>query len=105
MTLELDQKARDFLIDKGYNPDYGARPLRRAISAHIEDPLAESLLAGEFKSGHKILVTRKDDAPNLYFEATPMPKDEVEGDGDKGNGGSKPSPDSPSKQPAKTGKA
>ena len=38
MELTLDTKAKDFLIEKGYNPDFGARPLRRAISAHIEDP-------------------------------------------------------------------
>ena len=40
MELVLDENAKDFLIEKGYNPDFGARPLRRAISTHIEDPLA-----------------------------------------------------------------
>jgi len=59
MNLELDQKAKDFLIDKGYNPDYGARPLRRAIGQYIEDPLSEMLLTGDFKPPCKILVTRK----------------------------------------------
>jgi len=73
MMLELDDKAKDFLIDKGYNPDFGARPLRRAISSYIEDPLAESLLGGEFGPGMKILVTRKDDAENLYFTSEAMP--------------------------------
>ena len=42
MDLELDAKAKDFLIEKGYNPDFGARPLRRAISSYVEDPLASS---------------------------------------------------------------
>src|SRR5690606_7041876 len=46
-VLELDQKAKDFLIEKGYNPDFGARPLRRAIGQYIEDPLSEKLLAGD----------------------------------------------------------
>ena len=74
MELELDQKAKDFIIDKGYNPDFGARPLRRAIAQHIEDPLAESLLSGDFGDGHLIRVTRKDEAENLYFEAEDIPK-------------------------------
>ncbi|MCA9280931.1 MAG: ATP-dependent Clp protease ATP-binding subunit [Phycisphaerales bacterium] len=57
--LELDQPAKDFLIDKGYNPDFGARPLRRAISTYIEDPLSEAMLSGEFQGKNKIIVTRK----------------------------------------------
>jgi ATP-dependent Clp protease ATP-binding subunit ClpC len=69
MKLELDQAAKDFLIDKGYNPDFGARPLRRAISQSIEDPLAEALLSGDFGPGDLIIVTRKPEAENLYFES------------------------------------
>ena len=75
MELELDQKAKDFIIEKGYNPDFGARPLRRALSQYIEDPLAESLLSGDFGEGHRIMVTRKDEAEHLYFESTDIPKD------------------------------
>jgi ATP-dependent Clp protease ATP-binding subunit ClpC len=89
VKLELDQVAKDFLIEKGYNPDFGARPLRRAISTHIEDPLAESLLGGEFKANEMILVTRKEDAENLFFTSEPLPKDEEEDrDGDDDRGGS-----------------
>ncbi len=79
MQLDLDQPAKDFLIDKGYNPDFGARPLRRAIGTFIEDPLAEALLSGEFKSGIRILVTRKEAAENLYFESEPLPPGELPG--------------------------
>jgi len=86
LQLELDDKAKDFLIDKGFNPDFGARPLRRAISTYIEDPLAEALLAGEFESGQKITVTRKDEAQNLYFASQPLPKDDS-GGGSAGGGG------------------
>ena len=100
MILELDRKAKDFLIDKGFNPDFGARPLRRAISTHVEDQLAESLLGGEFKSGDKILVTRKEDADNLYFESQPLPKDQ--GDDEGGEAKSQPKPDKPTQEPAKT---
>jgi ATP-dependent Clp protease ATP-binding subunit ClpC len=60
--LELDDAARDFLIEKGFNPDYGARPLRRAISTHLEDPLSEALLGGQFEGKNTITVTRKEDA-------------------------------------------
>ncbi len=91
IELELDHKAKDFLIDKGFNPDFGARPLRRAIGTYIEDPLAEALLGGEFKSGSKVMVTHKDDAENLFFESQPLP------DGES----TEPSPP-PTEQPATT---
>ncbi|MBX3359652.1 MAG: ATP-dependent Clp protease ATP-binding subunit [Phycisphaeraceae bacterium] len=64
VVLELDQKAKDFLIDKGYNPDFGARPLRRAIGTYLEDPLSEMLLQGDFKPPCKVKVTKKDDEPD-----------------------------------------
>ena len=74
--LRLDQSAKDFLIDKGYNPDFGARPLRRAISQHMEDPLSESMLSGEFQGTNVITVTAKgegDDA-TLGFELSYDPE-------------------------------
>jgi ATP-dependent Clp protease ATP-binding subunit ClpC len=73
MDLQLDQPSKDFLIDKGYNPDFGARPLRRAIAQFIEDPLAESLLSGEFTEGQRVNVTRKGEDDHLYFESEDMP--------------------------------
>ena len=69
----------------------------------IEDQLAESLLGGEFKSGDKILVTRKEDADNLYFESQPLPKDEGDGGDDEGGEAKpQPKPDKPTQEPAKT---
>ena len=91
MTLELDAAAKDFLIDKGYNPDFGARPLRRALSSYIEDPLAENLLSGEFIEGDHISVTRNEDQDHLSFEATRSGGDDDSGD-DPSDGDS-PSPD------------
>jgi ATP-dependent Clp protease ATP-binding subunit ClpC len=82
IALELDQKAKDFLIDKGYNPDFGARPLRRALGTHIEDPLSEMLLAGEIAPDSLVKVTRKDEAEHLFFEPVARPKPEPQ-DGDK----------------------
>ena len=57
-TLELDQTAKDFLIEKGYNPDFGARPLRRAIEHFVEDPLSEAILRGEIREGQSARVIR-----------------------------------------------
>jgi ATP-dependent Clp protease ATP-binding subunit ClpB len=56
LHLELTDKARDFLADAGYDPVYGARPLRRAIQHYLQDKLAPMLLEGKFKEGDTILV-------------------------------------------------
>ena len=55
LELVLTDEAKDYLIDKGYNPDYGARPLRRAIENLIEDPLSEEILRGAFKGKDTIV--------------------------------------------------
>jgi ATP-dependent Clp protease ATP-binding subunit ClpC len=70
ITMELDQSAKDFLIEKGYNPDFGARPLRRALGSYIEDPLAESLLSGEYGDGHHVKVSHKKDDDHLFFSSS-----------------------------------
>ena len=57
LELELTDEAKEFLIEKGYNPDFGARPLRRAIEQHIEDPISEEILRGSYKSKTKIIVS------------------------------------------------
>ena len=57
--LKLSQEAKDFLADKGYDPAYGARPLKRAIQTYLEDVLAEKLLSTASKSGHDLLVVDK----------------------------------------------
>jgi ATP-dependent Clp protease ATP-binding subunit ClpC len=67
IRLELTTEARDFLIDKGYNPDFGARPLRRAIEQHVEDQLSESILRGDFKGIDLVKITR--DGDKLKFES------------------------------------
>ncbi|MGA1393564.1 MAG: AAA family ATPase, partial [Phycisphaerales bacterium] len=87
MKLELDQAAKDFLIDKGYNPDFGARPLRRALGTYIEDPLAENLLSGSFGAGQTVAVTRREGEEHLRFEARETPAAESDGEGGNGDGG------------------
>ncbi len=66
LHLELDPAAKEFLIDKGYNPEFGARPLRRAIENYIEDPLSESMLRGEFK-GKSVIKIDVQDEEHLKF--------------------------------------
>ena len=56
LKLEVTDQAKEFLIDKGYNPEFGARPLRRAIEHYIEDPISESVLSGEFKGKNLIKI-------------------------------------------------
>jgi len=57
LTLQLDEKAKDFLVERGFDPQYGARPMRRAVERYLEDPLAEELLRGHLHEGEPILVT------------------------------------------------
>jgi ATP-dependent Clp protease ATP-binding subunit ClpC len=61
LHLKLDDKATDFLVDKGYDPQYGARPMRRAVERFFEDPLAEEILKGNLHEGDLILVTTEGD--------------------------------------------
>src|SRR6476659_2256148 len=58
--IELQQSAKEFLIDKGYDPQYGARPMRRAVERFLEDPLAEELLRGNVKPGDRVDVVAGD---------------------------------------------
>jgi ATP-dependent Clp protease ATP-binding subunit ClpB len=67
ITIELSPEARDWLADKGYEPAYGARPLKRVIQKSLQDPLAEKILAGDIKDGDKVRVGVSGDA--LSFDS------------------------------------
>ena len=67
LRLELTEDAVTHLIKEGYNPDFGARPLRRAIERCIEDPMSEKILQGEFEDKNAVYVTKTEDG--LAFEA------------------------------------
>ncbi|HET7224980.1 MAG TPA: ATP-dependent Clp protease ATP-binding subunit [Candidatus Eisenbacteria bacterium] len=71
ITLELTPEATELLIDRGFDPSLGARPLKRAIQRLLEDPFAETILRGHFPPGSRIQVVRKDD--QLEFAAAPAP--------------------------------
>jgi ATP-dependent Clp protease ATP-binding subunit ClpB len=57
IVLTLDAKAREWLADKGYDPAYGARPLKRVIQKHVQDPLAELILSGKVKDGETVAIS------------------------------------------------
>ncbi|GBD96369.1 MAG TPA: ATP-dependent Clp protease ATP-binding subunit [Nitrospirae bacterium] len=63
LAIELSDEVIDWLIEKNYQPSYGARPMRRAIQRHIEDPLSEEILKGRFKDMKKINVVLEEDEP------------------------------------------
>ena len=65
LTLELSDRAVDLLVEVGYDPTYGARPLKRAIQRLVQDPLAKEILSGRFKPGDTIYVDREGE--NLVF--------------------------------------
>jgi ATP-dependent Clp protease ATP-binding subunit ClpC len=65
LHLALDEKAKEFLVEKGYDPELGARPMRRAVERFLEDPLAEEILKGSLHEVEPIQVTR--DGDKLVF--------------------------------------
>ena len=76
IELIVTDEAKEFLIDKGYNPDFGARPLRRSIQQYVEDSLAEEILQGNFPKGSVIRMEVADD--EILFHKIPKdtPKQE-----------------------------
>lgn len=67
INLDVTQAAKDFLINQGYDEKYGARPLRRSVEQHLEDPLAEELLRDAIKAGDPIRVDVDEDGKKLSF--------------------------------------
>jgi ATP-dependent Clp protease ATP-binding subunit ClpC len=61
MQILLDDKARTFLVEKGFDPVYGARPMRRAVERYLEDPLAEEILRGHLHQNEPIQVSAEAD--------------------------------------------
>ena len=88
VAIELTQAAKELLVEKGYDPAMGARPLRRAIQRFIEDPLADFVLMSELEPGSTILVDRKEetDDVDLSIIAGPEPREKVAVPADGGAG-------------------
>ena len=68
ISVKMQDKAKDFLIEDGYDPEYGARPMRRSVEKHLEDPLAEHLLRGDVKEGDSIVVSVDKKQKKLKFK-------------------------------------
>ena len=68
LTLRLTDPASDFLVKNGYDENFGARPLKRAIQRYIEDPLSEKILLGEFSKGDEIEVDLAPGGEKLEFK-------------------------------------
>lgn len=68
MTIEISDAAKDFLTEAGYEPEFGARPLRRAISAYIQDPLSVEILEGKFEPGDHVIVDVAEGGEALSFK-------------------------------------
>ena len=67
LNVELTPSARKWLAEMGFDPAFGARPLRRALQKHVESPLSVKLLAGQFSPGDKILVEVDEESNQLVF--------------------------------------
>src|SRR5581483_5663984 len=79
VTIELTDEAKDMLVEKGYDPAMGARPLRRAIQRLIEDPLADYVLGRSLEPGSTIVVARKNEEEVEISVVPPVPPAEPAG--------------------------
>jgi ATP-dependent Clp protease ATP-binding subunit ClpC len=81
ISIELTKQAKEYLAEKGYDPAFGARPLRRALQRYIEDPVAEEILKGKYPEGSTIKVRVSKKTGELKFSSIPPP---AKTDGDVG---------------------
>ena len=79
IDLVLEQSARDLIVTEGYDPDYGARPMRRAVEQLLEDPLAEAILSGAVKEDQHVTAKVKKDAKEVSFKAKARKKQKKAG--------------------------
>jgi ATP-dependent Clp protease ATP-binding subunit ClpA len=77
LKIELTETARGWLADEGYDPQFGARPVRRTLERHVENPLSKRLLAGEFTEGDTVVVdvTKNDEGNSepVFKKRSPDP--------------------------------
>jgi ATP-dependent Clp protease ATP-binding subunit ClpB len=77
ITLELTEAAREAVADAGYDPVYGARPLKRALQRMVQDPLATRLLRGEFKAGDHVVVDESKDGAISFAKGEPPAPEKI----------------------------
>lgn len=79
IDLVLESSARDLIVTEGYDPDYGARPMRRAVEQLLEDPLAEAILSGEVKGDQHVTAKVKKDSKEISFKTKARKKQKKAG--------------------------
>jgi len=72
--MKFSEEAKKFIVKAGYDPAYGARPLRRAVQQHVEDPLSEEVLRGNIPDGSTVHVEPDADGEKLRFVVKKAPK-------------------------------
>ncbi len=99
-VIKLTDAAKDFIAEKGWDPSFGARPLKRAIQKHLEDPLAEEIIRTQIKPGDTIKVDYKKDAEEVFIKIVPAKgsKSGQKGTEGKGKKEKKPVDDSENKK-------
>jgi len=98
LNVEFDESAKEFLTDKGFDPKYGARPLRRALQKYVEDPLAEALLNKNLGEGDTVVLTHVDGEEELEFEiehGEPVSEEETKASDDASDESEEPSAEAP----------
>jgi ATP-dependent Clp protease ATP-binding subunit ClpC len=78
IALTLNQDAREYLVEKGWDPNFGARPLKRALQKYLEDPMSEEILKGEYTGNFHVEVSRHPDEDRLKFEIKKLSTEEME---------------------------
>jgi ATP-dependent Clp protease ATP-binding subunit ClpC len=80
LNVELSEQAREWLANEGFDPAFGARPLKRALQKNVESPLSVSLLSGEFQEGTTILVEVDEEQNELVFrqDGEAIPAEELD---------------------------
>ena len=78
ISVEITDKFKEKVINSGFNPSYGARPLRRAVQSLIEDVLAEEVLSARIVSGDSIVIDAKDDGTSVVLKNDSLSENKVE---------------------------
>jgi ATP-dependent Clp protease ATP-binding subunit ClpC len=77
ISFRLTDEAKEFLTDKGFKPEYGARPLKRALQKYLEDPLAEEILRGQYAGDVELVINVAGEELSFNFEAKDNKKKQV----------------------------
>ena len=79
LGLRISDEAKDYLGNVGFDPTFGARPLKRAIQQHLENPLAQQILGGAYQPGDVVTVSLRDDALTFDKEGAELPRGNAPG--------------------------